>query len=124
MVDARELSAWFPAGPTRRDGNMSLSRFSLPLVVAIGLLLAIAGTLAPSDERAAPGSSAAPLAVALPEWLVIATVAALAAASLILLAMIAPRPRPRRKKGEEPHELQIPTKSPADSEMMSPGVPR
>jgi Domain of unknown function (DUF4129) len=43
----------------------------------------------------------------------VATVAALAVASLILLAMILPRPRPRRKKGEEPYELYYePRKAP------------
>jgi len=92
---------------------MSFSRFGPPIVAAIGLLLAIAGALNPSEEGAAPGSPAVRIAVALPDWLVMATVAALAAASLILLAMIAPRPRPRRKKGEEPHELYYePRKAP------------
>jgi hypothetical protein len=75
------------------------------LVTAVGLLLAIAGTLAPSEEATALGSPATRLVVVLPDWIVIATVAALAAASCILLASILPRPRPRRKKGEEPYEL-------------------
>jgi hypothetical protein len=83
---------------------MTLARFGPAAISAIGLLLALAGTLAPTEEGAASGSLATRLIIPLPDWLIAATVAALAAASLILLAIILPRPRPWRKKGEEPYE--------------------
>ncbi len=84
---------------------MTLSRFGPAIVTAIGLLPAVAGALAPKDEGGTSGFLATRLVVPLPDWLIMATVAALAAASLILIAIIFPRPRPRREKGEEPYEL-------------------
>jgi Domain of unknown function (DUF4129) len=92
---------------------MTLARFGPAAITAIGLLLALAGALAPTEEGTASGSLATRLIIPLPDWLVVATVAALAAASLILLAIILPRPRPRRKKGEDPYELYYePRKAP------------
>src|SRR5712691_5470079 len=89
---------------------MTLARFGPAVITAIGLLLALAGTLAPTEEGTGSGSLATRLIIPLPDWLIAATVAALAAASLILLAIILPRPRPRRKKGEEPYELYYETR--------------
>src|SRR5260370_17366897 len=111
MVDARELTGRFPAG-LRRGERMTLARFGPAAISAIGLLLALAGTLAPTEEGAASGSLATRLIIPLPDWLIAATVAALAAASLILLAIILPRPRPRRKKGEVPYERYYEPRNP------------
>jgi len=76
-------------------------------------MLAIAGTLAPSEEGAPSGFGATRLALALPDWLVIATVAAFTAASLIFLALVLSGSRRRRKKGDDGYEFYYePRKAP------------
>ncbi len=64
-----------------------------------GLVLALAGVLA-SPEGAPLEELAARVWVPLPDWLTIAAVAALSAASLIYLAMAKPWRRPRQRENE------------------------
>ena len=79
-------------------------RYAPTLAAGGGLVLALAGTLAqPQGERVAGVLTR--VWVPLPGWLIIAAVAALSIASLILIAMLLPRPRPRRKKGEEDYQM-------------------
>jgi hypothetical protein len=75
-------------------------RLGLGVIAAIGLLLAVAGTLAPRPG-APPGSLATPLSLQLPDWLVGAAVIASTAASLLFLVLVFARPRTRRKKDDE-----------------------
>jgi hypothetical protein len=75
-------------------------RFGPGAIAALGLLLGISGTLAPR-QGAAAGSLAAPLNLQLPDWLVVAAVTALTAASLLFLVLVFARPRTRRKKDDE-----------------------
>jgi hypothetical protein len=79
-------------------------RYAPPLAAAVGLVLALAGVLAPPQGDLAGGAPTR-VWVPLPGWLIVSAVAALSIASLILIAMILPRPRPRRKKGEEDYEM-------------------
>lgn len=85
------------------------SRFGLGAIAGLGLLLAIAGTLAPR-KGAPPGLLAVPLSLQLPNWLVVAAVTALTAASLLFLVLVFARPRTRRKNGEEHIEYSEPRK--------------
>jgi hypothetical protein len=74
------------------------------LTSAAGLLIALAGALA-APEAIPVESLPTRISVPLPDWLVVSAVAALSIASLIFIAMIFPRPRPRRKKGEDDFQL-------------------
>lgn len=73
------------------------------LVTGLGLLLAIAGTLA-SPEGIPVERLATRVFVPLPDWLIIGATAALSVASLIFIAMVLPWRRPP-KKGEGEFEL-------------------
>lgn len=84
--------------------NARPSRLGPKLITGVGLLLAIAGTLA-SPEGMPLESLPSRVFVPLPDWLTIGAVAALSVASLVFIAMILPRPRPRRKKGEDDYEM-------------------
>src|SRR5260370_25338904 len=99
MVDARELTGRFPAG-LRRGERMTLARFGPAAISAIGLLLALAGTLSPTEEGAASGSLATRLIIPLPDSLIAAQGAPLAATSPFLLSIILSPAPPRRKKWE------------------------
>jgi hypothetical protein len=79
-------------------------RLGSKLASAAGLLIALAGALA-APEAVPVESLPSRISVPLPDWLVISAVAALSIASLIFIAMIFPRPRPRRKKGEDDFQL-------------------
>ncbi|HTW54127.1 MAG TPA: DUF4129 domain-containing protein [Stellaceae bacterium] len=72
-------------------------------MAGVGLLLAIAGTASP--EAVPLENQSSRVFVPLPDWLIIGALAALSTASLIFIAMILPRPRPRRKKGEDDYEM-------------------
>ena len=76
------------------------------LATGIGLLLAIAATLA-SPEGTLLGGRAARVFVPLPDWLIIAAVVSLCLASLILIAMSLAWRRPQSEEDiEEYHEPQ------------------
>jgi Domain of unknown function (DUF4129) len=97
----------------QRGEYMTLTRRGPAFITAIGLLLAIAGALAPKVESGAAGTLPARLVVPLSNWLIAATVAALAAASLVLIATLFSGPRRRRKKGEQEYEMYYePRKAP------------
>jgi Domain of unknown function (DUF4129) len=78
-------------------------------VAACGLILAFAGVLA-SDTRGSGGALAGPLTAPLPEWLVLATAAAIGSAALLFLALVFGAPRRRRKKDDEFVEYTEPRK--------------
>jgi hypothetical protein len=75
-------------------------RFAPAILAAIGLILAIAGAVAPL-QQAPLGGLATRIALPLPDWIVIAAMASLSLASLIFIAIALPRARRRRKKGED-----------------------
>jgi hypothetical protein len=79
-------------------------RLGPKLVTGIGLLVALAGTLA-SPEGVPLENLPSRIFVPLPDWLIIGALAALSIVSLNFIAMIVPRPRPRRKKGEDDYEM-------------------
>lgn len=114
MVDARELSVHgrISNGDTGGMRRMTLSRCGPVFITAIGLLLAMAGTLAPKEDSAGTGILAAPPVVPLPDWLSVATLAALTAASLILIAIRFPGARRPRRKGEEEYEMYYEPRKP------------
>jgi hypothetical protein len=89
-----------------RGKRLRLAGFGPAVITAIGLLLALAGTLAPTEEGATASSLATRLIVPLPDWFIAATVAALTAASLILLAIILPRP-PEKSVGRRRSERRL-----------------
>ena len=92
---------------------MPRSRFGPAIVTATGLLLATAGALAPTEQGGTSDALATRLVVPLPDWLIVAAVAALAGASLILIAILFPGPRRPRKKGEQEYEMYYePRKAP------------
>jgi hypothetical protein len=76
------------------------------ILTAIGLILAIAGTLAPR-QRTQLGALPARIILPVPAWLVIALLVSLSLASLILLASALRRRQRRRKKGEGENDYEI-----------------
>jgi Domain of unknown function (DUF4129) len=79
-------------------------RLGPTLLTGIGLLLAIAGSIAAPEG--VPLETLPPrVSVPLPGWLIIGAVVALSIASLVFIVMILPQPRPRRKKGEDDDEM-------------------
>ena len=104
LRDAGYGGARSAARPTRPKPALP-ARLGPGLVAGLGLLLAIAGTLAPR-EGAPSGWLATPLSLQLPDWLVVTAVIALTAASLLFLALVFARPRTGRKKDDE-HVLYV-----------------
>lgn len=110
MSFGEELAASLPT--SRADGAARVAvtrtsaapRFAPSIVTGIGLVLAIAGALA-SPESMPLESLATRVTVSLPNWVIIAAVISLSAASLIFLAIILLRPRRPRKKGEDGYEI-------------------
>ena len=77
------------------------------IVVALGLLLAIAGVLAPS-EGTSGGGLRTPVWVPIPDLLTIATLAALTGASAIFIVVVRPWQRRRRQIQDDFHRYQEP----------------
>ena len=77
------------------------------IVVALGLLLAIAGVLAPS-EGTSEGGLRTPVWVPIPDLLTIATLAALTGASAIFIVVVRPWQRLRRQIQDDFHRYQEP----------------
>jgi hypothetical protein len=84
--------------------DTSPQRRGAKLAAGLGLVLAIAGAVAPPDGRSIEGL-ATRVSVPLPDWLVIASVAALSISSLTFIAMVWSRRR-RRENGKDEGELQ------------------
>jgi Domain of unknown function (DUF4129) len=82
----------------------SLSWLAPRILTGIGILLALAGALAP-QQRTPLSALATRIALPLPAWVMVAVVVSLSLASLIFLAIALPRVRRRRKKGEEEYEI-------------------
>src|SRR4051794_37912127 len=70
------------------------------IVVLLGLLLAMAAVLAPSEETLSQGLPT-PVWVPIPDWLAIGTLAALTAASAIFIVMVRPWRAVRNQNQEE-----------------------
>jgi hypothetical protein len=97
----------------RRSGHMRLARSGPAVATATGLLLAMVAALAPRVEEGASGSSPTGIILPLPGWLMIASLAALAAASLLFIALLFPGPRRPRKQSEHEYEMAYePRKAP------------
>jgi hypothetical protein len=77
------------------------------IVVALGLLFAIAGLVAPSEETS-DGGLRTPVWVPIPDWLTLATLAALAAASAIFIIIVRPWQRLRRQNQDDLQRYQEP----------------
>jgi hypothetical protein len=73
------------------------------LAAAAGLLLALAGTFAAPEGRAAEAVTRL-VTVGLPNWLVVVTIASVVLAGGIVITLALPRIRRRRKKDEEDYE--------------------
>jgi hypothetical protein len=84
--------------------DTSPQRRGAKLAAGLGLVLAIAGSLAPPDGRSTEGL-ATRVSVPLPDWLVIASVAALSISSLTFIAMVWSQRR-RLENGKDEEELQ------------------
>lgn len=80
-------------------------RLGPKLVTGVGLVLAIAGTLAAPDGVPLEGLGTR-IFVPLPDWLTIGTVAAVALASLVFIARSLPRRPPGEDESERYHEPQ------------------
>lgn len=99
---AQAAASSAPPGPT---GTPVAARPLGPLIAtAVGLVLALAGTLA------APGTGPADtlarrVTVALPDWLAVAVFVSVLLAGAIGIVLVFPRPRRRRKKGEDEYEM-------------------
>jgi Domain of unknown function (DUF4129) len=79
-------------------------RISPMLIAGLGLMLAIAGSLA-APEGVPLETLQSRVSVPLPDWLIIGAVAAMSVASLVFILMVLPQPRRRRKKGENDYEM-------------------
>jgi hypothetical protein len=84
----------------RSDGRRTAA---LSLAAAFGLLLALAASFDPSVAPA--DGIARQLIIAWPEWLTIAVLVMLSAASLLFLWLLIPQRRRRRRKDEEEFEF-------------------
>lgn len=77
----------------------------LPVAATVlGLVLALAGVLA-TPEGSPVDDLAHRVTVALPGWLIVAAFGSVLLAGAIFVGFALPRPRPRRKKGEDDHEM-------------------
>jgi len=76
------------------------------IATVVGLVFALAGVLAAPEEGPAD-PLAQRVAVALPDWLVVAAFGSVLLAGAVLIALAFPRPRRRRKKGEDDYEMYL-----------------
>ena len=96
-------------------------RIGPAIVAALGLLLAMAGVLGPSEGTTAEGLPT-PIWVPIPAWLTITTLAALIAASAIFIILVRPWQRVRRPNEDDLRRSQTPKRPPPLMAVLAPLV--